>query len=351
MNKKSGRYIKNIFSLPPVYIFLFQKILRQKRFINTHLKKELYPYSIITDGSLKEADLKKITSYYSLGVTAVLGESFCVLRGQKMHPRERLCISFLGGISGLLDDLFDEPDKEADHLFDFILKPEGLKPANLYEKLILHFYELGLQYSSHPALIKSQAIKVFESQKASVNQQQVNVSLLDVEEMTYSKGGCSFLYYRLCLNHQLQPEEEKFVYELGGLMQLGNDIFDVWEDHQNGIKTIATLCTDINYLREKFSSKYSKCFSLARKTPYPEKNIRRFENICSLALARVDVCLDQFLELQKSSGNIFSINKYSRKELICDMQKPTNQLKAINYYLKKDYKRNYDNLETGSILK
>lgn len=327
-------------SLPPVFYILLNNLLKQKQFIKTHLEKELYPYKLKNDGSLTPADFKKILSYYSLGVPVILGESLCVLRGKKMHPRERLSMTFLGGISGLLDDLFDDPEKEVDHLENFILQPEKLLPSNSHERLLVHLYELGLHYSYNSALIQQQALRVFQSQKESLKQKESNVNSLKIEEITYAKGGNSFLYYRLCLYHPLEMTEQNFLYELGGIMQLGNDIFDVWEDHQNGINTAATLCKDVRELRNTFRKRLQKCFSLAYNTPYPEQNIQQFLRICSLALARVFVCLEQFLDLQKSTGNQFKIEKYTRKQLICDMQKPMNQIKAFKFFLETGTNKN-----------
>ncbi|UJH92379.1 hypothetical protein LZ575_07590 [Antarcticibacterium sp. 1MA-6-2] len=110
---------------------------------------------------------------------------------------------------------------------------------------------------------------------------------------------------------------------------MGNDIFDVWEDHQSGINTAATGCTDVRELRQTFSERFQRCFSLAYETDYAEKNVQKFLKICSLALARVYVCLDQFIELQKTTGSRFSIDSYTRKQLICDMQKLSQPIKGI----------------------
>jgi len=38
--------------------------------------------------------------------------------------------------------------------------------------------------------------------------------------------------------------------------------------------------------------------------------------------------------LQLKSKGKFDVASYRRKELICDMQKPKNQLQAIQYYFK-----------------
>ena len=298
------------------------------------VERELIPFKNDNDGSLTPQDLKKITSYYSLGVPGVLGESFCVLRKKPMTENERLCLTFLGGISGLLDDLFDDPEKQANHLEKFILQPESLKPMNSYEALLLHFYLLGLKHSVNPGILKKQALQVFRSQQQSKDQQNPGNSRQEIQDITYAKGGASFIFYRLCLNNSLQEEEEKLLFHLGGLMQLGNDIFDVWEDHQTGTKTAATLCTDIPELRREFINEMNLSSKLARKTNFRKDLVEKFLRSTSLGLSRVLVCLDQFEKLQFSSGNQFLIEKYSREQMICDMQRPENQFKAIKYALK-----------------
>lgn len=336
MNNPGGRQIKNILALPPIYFFLFNKVRKQRRFIELQLTKELYPYRLKSDGSLTSNDFKKITGYYALGVPGIVGESLCVLRGRPMLPRERLCLTYLGGISGLLDDLFDDPGKEFKHLEKFIFQPEEMKPANLHEKLLLHFYQLGLHYSTRPGAIKEQAGKVFHSQQESLEHQIAGADVTKIEKVTLEKGGASFLFYRLCLEHEVGEAEKDLLYRLGGLMQLGNDIFDVWEDFMEDTATVATLCSNIQELRRTFITGINEIFTLAYKTPYKKKDIRRFNQMISLALTRVFVCLDQFEKLQKKSGGNFNIADYSRKQLICDMERPVNHIKAIHYFLKMD---------------
>jgi len=297
-------------------------------------ENELAEFKNNNDGSLTPQDLKKITNYYGLGVPGILGELFCMLRGKPMTENERFCLTFLGGISGMLDDLFDDPEKEPIHLEEFILQPETLKPADTYESLLLHFYMLGLKHSTNPSLLKKQALQVFKSQQKSKNQQNFGNSPQAIHDITYDKGGASFIFYRLCLNNPLQEKEEKLLNHLGGLMQLGNDIFDAWEDGQTDTKTAATICTDIPELRREFINEIQITFKLARDTNFQKDHVVNFLQSTTLALSRVLVCLDQFEKLQKTTGNQFLLKKYGREELICDMQKPKNQLKAINYALK-----------------
>jgi len=323
----------DLVSLPGIYFSLLKNVIKQKKFIRRNILWELEAFRDPNNG-ITDVDLKKITSYYALGVPAILGESFSVLRGTPLKERERYCLTYLGGISGLLDDLFDDPLKKVDHLEEFILHPENLVPLNKHEQLLLHMYIKGLSYSTHPGKLKAQALEVFKAQQKSIQQRKDLLSPETIKELTWNKGGTSFYFYRLCLEDQPSLQEEEMLFHLGGLMQLGNDIFDVWEDFKEETQTMATRCTTIAELREAFKKELDLFYNLAFETPYPRKQISRFLKITTLALARVFVCLDQFEDLECSSRNRFRIENYSRKQLICDMQKPVNQLKAIKYYLK-----------------
>ena len=334
-NRSRGKrqYFKQLLRLPWIYFFLLKSVHKQKRFIKTHLEKELKGFRKNNDGSLTLSDFKKISSYYALGVPGILGESMAVLRGQSLTKKERLCLTFLGSTSGLLDDLFDDPNKEVQHLRYFIFDPKNLKPTNSNEALLVHLYTLGLSYASHPEHLKEQALKVYEAQQRSLQQQQSEHPNELIHDITYSKGGTSFLFYRLCLEQIPEKAEMKMLSHLGGLMQLGNDIFDVWEDFHSGTRTAANTCISIQQLRNDFSADLNTFFELVKKTSYPQKQVNRFLNIISLALARVFVCLDMFEKLEFTTVNKFQIEKYSRKQLICDMQKPKNQLKALRYLI------------------
>lgn len=334
MNKKGGRAgtFRKLFSLPFFYVGLQTNLRKQRKFIRKELRPELVQFKNSNDGSITTTDFKKISSYYALGVPVILGEAFKTLRGKSLTNQERYCMTFLGGISGLLDDLFDDPKKDADHLKEFIFSPEKLSPHNSYEALLVHLYQMGLSNSSNAARLKAQAGNVFEAQQHS-QKQQSELSADDLKMITYAKGGSSFVFYRLCLDNPLEEAEEKLVYHLGGLMQLGNDIFDLWEDIQTGTFTAATSSTDIKKLRELFTNEFNLTFLLAQNTPYPEIQVDLFLNLIKLGLSRVFVCLDQFQKIQVLNSDKFEPEKYERKQLICDMQKASNQIKAMHYFL------------------
>lgn len=323
-----------ILELPGVAFFLFQNVREQRKYIQKKLLPELLPFQNNNDGSLKKSDFNKITNYYALGVPAILGYSFGVLRNAPLSTKERSCITYLGGISGLLDDLFDDPSKEVLHLENFILAPEYLRPSNNHEALLKHFYISGLKNSENESGLKKQADKVFNTEKESKLQHSKELSITEIRELTFLKGGHSFLFYRLCLNNVLEGSEKNMIYQLGGLMQLGNDIFDVWEDTQSGIDTLATKSQNITDLRSTFTKELEKAVEAVNRCNYPKKQLQAFTKLMLFGLSRTYVCLDQFERLQGSTASSFEPEKYSRKQLICDMELPKNKKAAIKHYLR-----------------
>jgi hypothetical protein len=129
-------------------------------------------------------------------------------------------------------------------------------------------------------------------------------------------------------------------YKLGGLFQFENDIFDVYKDNIEGIKTLVTTEKKINNLRETYISLYKEIFDLVQQTNYPKKNLKTFNRIVYLVFCRGLVCLDMLEKNEKTTNNVFDLANYERSELICDMEKPCNFFKTINYYSKYNFENN-----------
>ena len=336
MKNKLNALIKataGIIKLPAVAFFLFKNVRTQKKFIKKHLVAELKPFRTAKDSSLSKADIRKITHYYGLGVPAILGTAFCRLHNRKFIEQERMVMTYLGGISGLLDDLFDDPEKEWTHLEEFILRPENLMPGSNLEAVLKQLYLKGLENAANPEALKKQALLVFESEKLSI-QQRSSIQASKIKELTFLKGGHSFIYYRLCLNKPLFAPERKMIFQVGGLMQMGNDIFDVWEDCKQEIHTVATLENDIKKLRRSFHSELDLAVNYAFACEFQQKQIEQFLKFNLFGLSRVYVCLDQLEKLQLTTNGVFEPRSYSRKQLICDMELPKNKKAALKYYLK-----------------
>ena len=310
-------------------------INHQKKFIRKNIVQLLMAAKKEADGSLDENDIKKITGYYGLAVPAVLGEAFCVLRGGPMTGKERLAATCQGAMTGLGDDFFDKQRLSEQGVQDFIERPEMFTGNSVSEKLFLHFYKTALANAPQPAIMQQQLFKVFHAQLLSKQQDMPGLSNDVIKDITIRKGAESLLFYRTAFEHPMRKGEEKMLYCLGGLMQLSNDIFDVYKDHQNGVNTLITTLSKIDDLRFYYSALLQTGTEAAYRSGYTKKHVKRFLGILSISIfSRCYVCLDQMARNQKSTKGVFDPNAYSRKDLVCDMDNVGNKLRSLRYHIK-----------------
>ena len=327
-------YINNLIILIGLSITFFYKLKYQRKFIKKTLAVDIAESKKTNDNTLDDQDYKKITDYYGYAVPAILGESYCILRGKKMSLKERYAITYLGGLTGLFDDFFDKKNLPENYIKNLINKPNNLVSKNSNERLFNKFYKKALENSADANLVKSYFFKVLEAQILSKKQICPEIKQDETRRITLLKGGISILFYRSNFSEYMCEEEKMMLYKLGGIGQLENDIFDVYEDYKDGTRTLVTTEKKINNLRETYISLIKDVFELVNKTNYPVKNKKAFLRIVSLVICRGFVCLDKLEKNEKLTDNHFSIENYKRKDLICDMSKPMNFLKAINYYAK-----------------
>lgn len=298
--------------------------------MSKHLTPVLHSIGELNDGSIDDEDIKKI-NLYGQAIPAVLGEAYCHLRGTKMSYNERLSLTFLGSITGLFDDLFDRKNLSPEYILDLLQHPVEKVTASQNENLLVRLYLHGLRNSDHPEEIKEFAIKVYEAQISGLRQESEDLSEEELKLITFNKGGFSMPLYRCALKGGISPIDYDLLYNLGAIGQLENDIFDIFKDYKVGLRTLATTISDVVHLREIYENQINKIFDLINQTEYPGKNKKKFRHFCSMVVCSGLVCLDMFQNLAKKSGNDFQLQKYSRKQLICDMQRLSNLLKMLHY--------------------
>ena len=141
------------------------------------------------------------------------------------------------------------------------------------------------------------------------------------------------LFYRSAFTAPLSDHEKELLAQLGGLMQLSNDIFDVYKDREAKISTIVTRATQIADVEAYFSKNLESIFKKAYLIRFPHQNMHRFLSLLSLGIfSRVFVCLDHLKKSERLTKNKFLLQTYSRKALICDMEKWNNKLSSAMYH-------------------
>jgi len=317
----------------PTYSALLRDVSRQKRFIRELLLPELRDAMKNNDGTLDDEDIKKITDYYGFGVPAIVGEGFCTLRGYPMNKSERIASTFQGALTGLYDDFFDKTHVDTNVIREMMENPAGFRPSTSLGKLFIRFLLKVHEHLPDRGTFGESFSSVFDAQMESRAQAGSDISRQDIREITFNKGGVSLLFYRSVFEHRLASGEADALYHAGALMQLGNDIFDAWEDSRAGINTLVTSCNNISEVKEVFSEQLGRTLALFGQTGYERRNISRFLHKFVLGISRCHVCLNQLERLERKTANSFIPSSYNREEMICDMEKPTNMFRSLKHYL------------------
>jgi hypothetical protein len=325
--------IKNSVQTPQLIFGLYKNIATQKKHLQQNILPVLNAAKLTNDNSLDENDFKKITHYYGLAVPAILGEAFCALHGKRMTDKQRTASTCQGAMTGLFDDFFDKQNLSEQALKNFIENPITITGNTSNEKLFLHLYNEALSNCHSKNDMLTQLYKVYDAQVESKQQATKGLSQQQIQNITIKKGGESLLFYRTAFEFELTKAEQIMLYKLGGVMQLANDIFDVYKDCKSGIYTLMTTTKKVNDVRKLFIELLNEGQAGAYKTNLPLKNVHRFLQIISIGIfSRVFVCLNHLEKAEQTSNGVFTPAAYTRQQLICDMDTAGAVLQSIKYH-------------------
>ncbi len=324
------RPIITAWQTPGLILCLLGQLREQRHFLRRHLGPPLARARQSADGSLEEADFRKITHYYGLAVPAILGEALCALRGAPMTARERLASTCQGAMTGLGDDFLDKKSLSAEALELLLAKPG----SSAGEQLAQYLFQTAQANVPDPVHSLAQLNRVMAAQRESQKQTDPHLGEPAIAAITWEKGGASVLYYRTAFAHPLADNEAALLAKLGGLMQLGNDLFDVFEDTQNGVNTLITSNKKVIDIRHLLLIELELAYEMAFLTNYPPASIRRFFALLSLGIfSRCLVCVDQWERSAQTTNGVFLPHLYRRKALICDMEKPANLWRSVYHHV------------------
>ena len=239
-------------------------VLRQRRYLRRALIPELEQLQQSAGEPFDSYLYEKIVRYYGLLTTAALAENYCRLRGRRLSGRERQISTWLGAMTPLFDDFFDRKKVPDEHITALMKEPWTRSGESLEEVAILHFHRRILAGLADPGPYQESTLQVFASQQASRAQTRPQISEEQLKKITYDKGGYSLLAYRAVLFPAAGPEEKAMLYQLGGVLQLCNDVFDLYKDLQEGVMTLPLACRDYRVLRQQYLEETRRWMALAR---------------------------------------------------------------------------------------
>jgi hypothetical protein len=257
----------------------------------------------------------KIERRYRKYIPVFLGIEYMygLLVGQKLDADQRRNSTLLCGITPMFDDMIDDHNHTTASIMPLVrgtvqpYEPEARCAIALYREGRFEWNHLW----DHTLAVQTESIHQLTHQ----------LTPDELLRLTCDKGGVSVVYgwHVITREHGGRPVADA-AYALGAYAQIVNDIFDVYQDREAGIATLATRCTNVAHLQKTHQDLYQKMELALEHVPVPKANIRKLKAMFALLRAMGNVALLQLWEAQqRTMGQPFDVHRLERRDLVCDL--------------------------------
>ena len=326
------KFIYNIIRFFPLYVKLYTDYKRTLKYTK-QLFAEVKPKFKNWETLIDHGNQTRMRDYILIQTLWTSG--FCLLRGERINANEIKSIVNISALAPLYDDFFDKVEMPSQKIHDLVNTPFDYKPDSDIEMLFLEFSRRIHQNVNDIPFYLENAKNVFIAQYES--KKLVSDSPLDrgfVKNVAFKKGGATIICMCNMLNKKLSNEECKLMYQLGGIAQYLDDIFDLREDYLEGRQTLANPVDNVKILKKSFLEEIKKFKEGLSNSTYKKSNKIAFFVPVSFILGATLLCTKRYELLQERTNGEFKINEYSRDELVLDMDLWSNRIKAFKLSLK-----------------
>jgi len=282
------------------------------------------------EGSFDEATFQKVVERHGVHLPLVC-DPFSALHARFTIAAEQERDIYYFICSSLLDDFFDQKTLTIRQINDIVFEPGMYKSGTFNERAFLFSHVFLLREIKHQQAYERVLRDVVQAQSDSLRQFDPHITEEEIQRITFSKGGNSLLLCRYYLDSEACEAEEQCWYRLGTMIQLCNDLADIYKDRQDAIQTLATRCTDAEAIADFFNEQVDGFRAQVALLPYPRKQKMDF----SLAMAAIYslglVAIDNLRKLQVGAASLPPPEQVPREALILDMEKPANILRWVRY--------------------
>ncbi len=252
--------------------------------------------------------------YHYLFANSLTTQWFCTLHDYRPSMSELKRGRYLGVSTPIADFLVDQEKLGAAEIHNMIRKVSSHPWKNMVGRL----FEKATENHPNSELCEELIFLTLSAQHASLQQKESNLTGEKLKEITWNKGGFALLLYRSALDIPIGEKEWEAIFQLGGLMQLHNDIFDLYRDLQEGIITLATHTESISQLTERFRDEINITKEMFGLLNVPSNSKHKFYLLLTLAVQTGYHALQQYAKLEERDG-FLNLSQYTREQLVCDM--------------------------------
>jgi len=316
-----------IFRLVRAVLFVRRFFKTQREFNDRFVDDLIGPfckrYNVLLDPDV----LNRIKKYYCIGVPVVCA-GFAKIYGRDLTPAERENATLGGIITPLIDDFTDKKQLSPEQLETLLSFSARAEPASLEEAIVngilVRLYE---RVSSREGTVDAFK-RTLQAQQGSARQTGKGLPPSDLLKITMDKGAWSLILYHYLITEVPTQQTIGMIYQMGGVLQIAQDIFDVYKDFHEGVATLANTCGDYREFEQFYMAECRKFCVMARALPNRKADLEFFIVFTANSMARGIVALHRLGRLQRRmGGGVLAFDRIERKQLICDMEKPLNFLR------------------------
>jgi len=289
-------YIKvlNIFFLGGFSFLRLRKYLR-----SYYLQDISFPESLQDDYNYHSQFYNRAKQY--IHANHFFGEFLCLTRGRKLQVREMKRFICLSSCAPVFDDFFEQ-QKDSESLKRLMHQPIIENAQTDAEKLAALFFSQILEDLSDSTKLLEAADCLFDAQVKSKTQTNNKADSSKLLQISLEKGGYSGLMYGLLLEKKSNDDLLKLAFDLGSYGQLMDDVFDLYDDAEQGIRTFANQASSVQEIRMLVEEQEQKILDLLRNIFLDWRYRRRFEEVLIVFSSIIELALIKYEQNEKNEN-------------------------------------------------
>ena len=282
------------------------------------------------NGKFAPTTFKKIKKFQGIQ-QFIINDSFANFEDRTTNTKERENNKLYFILASLYDDLMDENIVSQTVLNEMFLNPARATPGSFSETVLIDTHLKLLSLVHNKEAYQKVLNSIHQAQIDSLEQLKNDISLDRILSITERKGGYSLLMCRHYIEMSNNENIDNCWYQLGGMIQMTNDLYDIYKDTIAGIYTFANTQNEFDKIRDQYVSQVHKYKLSIEKLDYDDSKKLLFQIKLSLIPALGFVALENLKQLQGNTERLKPFATYPRKDLIIDMEKVKNIIKLIKF--------------------
>ncbi len=203
------------------------------------------------NGKFAPTTFKKIKKFQGVQ-QLIINDSFANFENRTTNTKERENNKLYFILASLYDDLMDENIVSQAVINEMFLHPEKANPNSFSETVLIDTHLKLLSRVYNKEAYQKVLNNIHQAQTDSLEQLKNDISLERILSITERKGGYSLLMCRHYIQISANEVIDNCWYQLGGMIQMTNDLYDIYKDAMAGIHTFANTQNEFEKIRDQY---------------------------------------------------------------------------------------------------